>query len=491
VAGDETFDVAIIGGGFAGIGAAVRLTQAQRPDFVVLEQGDTLGGTWRDNTYPGCACDVESYLYSFSFAPNPNWSRHFARQPEICRYLEGIADRYRLRDRIRLRTAVTSAHWNGAADGAAGWTVRTAAGGVVRARTLVWATGALHEPSMPDIEGLDRFAGTVFHSARWNHDHELRGRRVAVIGTGASAIQFVPQIQPAVEALTLFQRSAPWVLPKPDRPIPDRRRRRYAAFPTLQKLRRALVYARNESLVGGFLKPGRMRLVEKLARAHLDRALAGRPDLARKLTPDYVIGCKRILLSNDYYPALTRRNVEVVTERITRVTPTAVVTADGAEHPVDTIIFGTGFRVAAGLGQTVPITGAGGIGLAAAGSAEVEAFLGTTISGFPNLFVLTGPNTGLGHTSMIYMIESQLNYVLDALALLDARGAVALDTRRDRQDAYNAQLQRRLAGTVWNAGGCASWYLDAAGCNRTIWPDHTFRFRHRTRRVNPADHHLS
>ena len=243
--------------------------------------------------------------------------------------------------------------------------LRTAAGEVVRARAVVWATGALHEPSIPDIGGLDGFAGTVFHSARWNHDHDLRGRRVAVIGTGASAIQFVPRIQPVVGALTLFQRSAPWVLPKLDPPIPAGRRRRYAALPALQKLRRAAVYARNESVVGGFLKPGRMRLLERLARAYLDRALAGRPELAAKLAPDFVIGCKRILLSSAYYPAVSRPNVDVVTERITRVTPSAVVTANGVEHPVDTIIFGTGFRVAAGLGRAVPIIGAGGIRLGA------------------------------------------------------------------------------------------------------------------------------
>ena len=482
---DETVDVAIVGGGFAGIGAAVRLLEAGRSDVVVLEKSDGIGGTWRDNTYPGCACDVESYLYSFSFAPNPNWTRNYARQPEIHRYLEDVVARYGVRDHIRFNTGVTSAEWNDA-----GWELRIADGRVVRARAVVWATGALHEPSIPELDGLDDFSGTVFHSARWNHDHDLRGRRIAVIGTGASAVQFVPQIQPEVAALTLFQRTAAWVLPKPDRRIPPRRRHRYAAFPQLQKLRRAATYARSESLVGGFLKPGRMRLIEKLARRHLDRALADRPELKAKLTPDFVIGCKRILLSNDYLRALTRPNVDVVTERITRVTPSAVVTADGVEHEVDTIVFGTGFRVAAGLGQSVPIIGRGGTGLVDAGRSGLEAFLGTTISGFPNLFVLTGPNTGLGHTSMVYMIESQLNYVLDALRVLDEHGAVALDTRRDRQNAYNATLQSRLAGSVWNSGGCASWYLDGSGRNRTIWPDYTFRFRRRTRRVHLADHEL-
>jgi cation diffusion facilitator CzcD-associated flavoprotein CzcO len=343
---------------------------------------------------------------------------------------------------------------------------------------------------VPDIAGLDEFTGTVFHSAQWNHDHDLRGRRVAVIGTGASAIQFVPAIRPDVERLTLFQRTAPWVLPKPDRAVPSRLRRLYRAAPLVQKLQRALIYARNETLVGGFLRPSRMTVVERFARAYIDRKFADRPDLKAKVTPDFTIGCKRILLSNDYYSALKEPNVEVVTEKIVRVTPTAVVTADGVEHEVDTIIFGTGFKVAEGLGHSVPIVGRDGVALAQAWRGGVEGFLGTTIAGFPNLFVLTGPNTGLGHSSMIFMIESQLNYVLDALRLLDESGAVALDTRRDRQDAYNARLQRRLDGSVWLKGGCASWYLDPDGRNRTLWPDYTFRFRRRTRKVNAGDHEL-
>jgi cation diffusion facilitator CzcD-associated flavoprotein CzcO len=481
----QTVDVAIVGSGFAGIGAAVRLIEAGRDDFVVLEKGDSLGGTWRDNTYPGCACDVQSHLYSFSFAPNPDWSHLYARQPEIRAYLEGVADRYGVRDRIRYGAHVVRAEWQGR-----GWTVHLADGGTVSARVLVWGTGALHEPSLPDIAGLDEFEGTVFHSAQWNHDHDLRGRRVAVIGTGASAIQFVPAIQPEVGHLTLFQRTAAWVLPKPDRPVPERMRRLYRAFPALQRLQRALIYARNESLVGGFLRPSRMRLVERFGRAYLDRKFADRPDLKAKLTPDFTIGCKRILLSNDYYPALKQPDVEVVTEKIVRVTPNAVVTADGEEHEVDTIIFGTGFKVADGLGHAVPIVGRDGVGLAEAWEAGVEGFLGTTIAGFPNLFVLTGPNTGLGHSSMIFMIEAQLNYVMDALRLLDERGAVALDTRRDRQDAYNARVQSRLAGSVWLTGGCASWYLDPDGRNRTLWPDYTFRFRRRTRKVRPGHHEL-
>ncbi len=478
-------DVVIVGSGFAGLGAAVALADAGRDDFLILEKAASLGGTWRDNTYPGCACDVQSHLYSFSFAPNPRWTRTFARQPEIRAYLEHVADRYRLRDRIRFGAHVTDAEWDGA-----GWVVGTADGQVVRARALIWATGPLHLPQVPEIEGLDAFTGTVFHSARWNHEQDLRGRRIAVIGTGASAIQFVPQVQPQAARLTLFQRTAPWVLPKPDRPIPDALRRLYRTVPGAQKIARALVYARNELLVGGFRNPRRMRVIERVARAYLARALAGRPDLLAAATPDFTIGCKRILLSNDYYPALRQPNVEVVTSAIARVTATGVVTADGVEHPVDTIIFGTGFKVGEGMADGVTITGRDGRKIHDVWADGPEALLGTTVAGFPNLFMMIGPNTGLGHSSMVYMIESQTRYLLDALRTVDAAGAVAIDTRQDRQDAFNADLQRRFAGSVWTSGGCASWYLDAQGRNRTLWPGYTFDFRRRTRRIDPADHEL-
>ncbi|MDT7616216.1 MAG: hypothetical protein QOF00_3663, partial [Pseudonocardiales bacterium] len=330
---EQTVDIAIVGSGFAGLGAAVRLAGAGRDDFLILEKGESVGGTWRDNTYPGCACDVQSHLYSFSFAPNPNWTRLFARQPEIRAYLEDVADRYRLRDRIRFGADVRTVEWNGSR-----WTVGTADGAVVHARVVIWGTGPLHIPSVPEIDGLDSFEGTAFHSSRWDHGHDLRGKRVAVIGTGASAIQFVPQIQPQVASLTLFQRTAPWVLPKPDRDIPAVMRRIYRAAPVVQKATRAMVWARNELLVGGFRNPKRMKVIEKVARGYLDRRFAGRPDLKAKLTPDFTIGCKRILMSNDYYSSLAQPNADVVTEKVVKITPTGVVTADGVEHEVDTII---------------------------------------------------------------------------------------------------------------------------------------------------------
>jgi len=478
-------DVAIVGSGFAGLGIAVRLAGAGRDDFLVLEKGDSVGGTWRDNTYPGCACDVPSHLYSFSFAPNPHWTRVFARQPEIRAYLERIADTYRMRDRIRLGAAVTDATWDGA-----GWDVRTSDGARIRARVLIWGTGPLHIPAIPDLDGLAEFEGTVFHSSQWDHGHDLRGRRVAVIGTGASAIQFVPQVQRHAAHLTLFQRTAPWVLPKPDRPIPALARKLFRAVPATQKAARGMIYARNEMLVGGFLHPKRMEVIGRLGRRHLARTFADRPDLLAKVTPDFTLGCKRILMSNDYYPALKQPNADVVTEKIVSVTPTGIVTADGVEHAVDTIIFGTGFTVGEGLADGVTITGRDGRTIADAWADGPQALLGTTVAGFPNLFTMIGPNTGLGHSSMVYMIESQTSFILDALARIDEAGAVAIDTVQERQDRFNDDLQRRLRGTVWTAGGCASWYLDEQGRNRTLWPGYTFDYRRRTRRIRVADHEL-
>ena len=477
-------DTVIVGSGFAGLGLAVKLDAAGRRDWVILEKGATLGGTWRDNEYPGCACDVESHLYSFSFRQNPDWTRTFARQPEIRAYLEGVADHYGLRDRIRYGAHVTGAEWDGK-----GWDVRLADGTTIRARFVVFGTGALHDPSIPEIEGLDRFIGTAFHSAQWDHAHDLHGKRVAVIGTGASAIQFVPAIAPDVESLTLFQRTAPWVLPKGDKPISDDARRRYRRFPALQRLARTAIYWRHEALVAGFLNPKLMKVIGRVASTYLDRSFAKNPELKAKLTPDFTIGCKRILLSNDYYPALRRDNVHVETTGIARVTETGVVTTDGVEHPCDTIVFGTGFKIADSLSR-MTITGRDGAKLGDAWRGGMEALLGTTVAGFPNLFLLTGPNTGLGHSSMVLMIESQIPYVLDAMNTVDRHRATAIDTVRERQDDFNTEVQAKLEKAVWSQGGCGSWYLDEHGRNRTLWPGATFTYRRRTRRIDPADHVL-
>lgn len=469
-------DVAIVGSGFAGLGAAIKLREHGR-DVVVLERSDDVGGTWRDNSYPGCACDVPSHLYSFSFAPNPDWSHAFSRQGEIHDYLRRTARDLGVTPLIRFGAEVAGARW---VPSERRWLVSTTRGDVT-ARVLVSGAGALSEPSVPPLPGLETFKGTAFHSAAWRHDHDLTGERVAVIGTGASAIQLVPEVQRTASHLTVFQRTAPWVLPRRDRRIGASERRLYRTFPALQRLARAGIYAGRETWVLGFaFHPRLMALGERQALRYLEREVPD-PVLRAKLTPTYRLGCKRVLLSSDYLQTLCRPNVELVTDPIVEVGRCGIVTAkaDGerVEHPVDTIVFGTGFHV------TDPpiaerVRGADGRTLAEHWAERGMAALhGITVAGFPNLFMLVGPNTGLGHTSIVYMIEAQVDYLLDALAKMDAAGVDAIEPRADVQRAYNDRLQRRLAGTVWNSGGCASWYLDEHGRNTTLWPTFTFVFR--------------
>jgi cation diffusion facilitator CzcD-associated flavoprotein CzcO len=474
--------VAIIGSGFSGIGLAIRLRQEGIEDFVVLERNAGVGGTWWANTYPGCACDVPSHLYSFSFAPNPDWSRTYSRQPEIKRYLERVVDDFGVSPHLRLSTEVRSATWT---DGR--WELETTQGRV-SARVLVSGAGPLVEPRIPDFPGLETFEGAAFHSARWDHGVDLRGKRVAAIGTGASAIQFVPSIAPDVARLHVFQRTPPWVMPHSSRPITPFEKRVYRRFPALQRLVRGGIYAARELLVLGFVKhPRAMPLLERASRKHMAKSLP--PELQAKATPDYTIGCKRILPSNDWYPALARENVELVTDAITEIRPHAVVTADGTEREVDAIVFGTGFHVVdMPVGRLV--RGRAGKALADVWNGSPRAHLGCTVPGFPNLFILLGPNTGLGHSSMVYMIESQLNFVISALREMRVRGARTVEVREDTLERFNAEVHKRMETTVWTTG-CRSWYLDAEGRNPTLWPDWTWRFRQRTARLDPAEYVLA
>jgi cation diffusion facilitator CzcD-associated flavoprotein CzcO len=472
--------VLIVGTGFAGLGMAVRLKQAGLDDFVMLERADEVGGTWRDNTYPGAACDVPSHLYSFSFAPNPDWSRSFSPQDEIQEYLRRTATEFGVRPHIRFRHEVLGAAWD---ETNQRWRVRTTAGDFAAA-VLVSATGALSDPAIPPLPGLDRFQGTVFHSARWDHDHDLAGKRVAVVGTGASAIQFVPQIQPRAGRLTVFQRTPPWILPRWDRPFRPAERWAFRHLPLLQRLARAGIYWGREQMVAGFvIAPNLMRAAERLARRHLERSVPD-PLLRAKLTPDYRIGCKRILISNDYLPSLTQPNVGLVAAGVTEVRERSVVADDGSEHEVDTIIFGTGFHVT-DIPVADRIAGRNGTTLKDRWAAGMKAYKGTAVAGFPNLFLLVGPNTGLGHSSQVFMIESQVAYVLDAVRHIQQTGDV-LDVREDAETAWDAGVQRAMARTVWTTGGCASWYLDERGRNTTLWPGSTWRFRRRTARFDSA-----
>jgi cation diffusion facilitator CzcD-associated flavoprotein CzcO len=478
-------DIAIVGSGFSGLGMAIQLKQEGNEDFVVLERGDEVGGTWHYNTYPGCACDVPSHLYSFSFAPNPDWSQTYSPQPEIGAYLRRCADRFGIRPHIRLNTTVTFAEWD---EDAGRWTIETDAGPLT-ARVLVAGMGPLAEPKIPDIPGLETFKGAKFHSAQWDHDHDLKGERVASIGTGASAIQLVPKIQPDVEQLHVFQRTPPWVFPHSNRPIKDWERRLYRAFPALQKLVRGAVYTMREAAVLGFVKrPRLMKVAERIALRHM-RAQISDPELLEKVTPDYTIGCKRILPSNRWYRALGKPNVELVTDGIAEVREHSIVTADGTEREVDTIIYSTGFHVAdMPVGQKV--RGRGGRTLDEHWKGSPRAHLGCTVPGFPNLFLLLGPNTGLGHNSMVYMIESQIAYVLDALRTMKREQALAVEVRGEVAAGYNEAIDQELSTTVWNTG-CSSWYLDDTGRNATLWPDWTWRFRQRTARFDAANYELT
>jgi cation diffusion facilitator CzcD-associated flavoprotein CzcO len=482
--------ILIVGTGFAGLGMAIRLKQsgdeargsggAPQEDFVVLERAGEVGGTWRDNTYPGAACDVPSHLYSFSFAPNPDWSRSFSPQAKIQEYLRRTASDFGVLPHVRFHHEVLAATWD---DTAQRWRVSTNAGDF-EAEVLISATGALSDPAIPEVPGLERFEGTVFHSAAWRHDHDLTGKRVAVVGTGASAIQFVPQIQPQVERLTVFQRTPPWILPRWDRPFRPVERWAFRHVPLLQRLARAGIYWSREQMVAGFVvAPRLMKVAERLARRHLERSVPD-PVLREKLTPDYRIGCKRILISNDYLPSLTRPNVDLVAGGLAGVRERSVIGADGSEHEVDTIIFGTGFHV-----TDIPIadriTGPGGATLKEHWATGMKAYKGTAVAGFPNLFLLVGPNTGLGHSSQVFMIESQIAYVLEAVRHLQRTGDV-LEVRAETESAWDDAVQQAMGRTVWTTGGCASWYLDDRGRNTTLWPGTTWRFRRLTSEFDAA-----
>ena len=477
--------VAVIGAGLGGIGAGIRLRTAGVTDFVILERATAVGGTWRDNTYPGCACDVPSHLYSFSFAPNPRWSHSFSRQPEIWQYVEDVTDQHGLREHLIFGAEVLRADWDA---GPARWRLRTSRGELT-ADVLICASGPLSEPSLPDVPGLDGFPGEIFHSARWNHSYSLEGKRAAVVGTGASAIQIVPKVQPEVKQLVLFQRTPAWIVPRRDRRITEFEKRLYRQVPAAQRLARLGIYISRESLVGGFTKrPAILKAAQRMALRNLAASVPD-AELRAKLTPDYVMGCKRILISSDFYPALRRPNVQVVASGLAKVDGNTLTAKDGTSCEVDAIILATGFHaVDAPIAER--LYGADGQSLAQAWNGDMRALRGTTIAGFPNLCMIVGPNTGLGHNSMIYMIESQLNYIADYVATLDRTGAAALDTRPGAQQAWCDDIERRMASTVWTTGGCVSWYLNAAGRNPTLWPGSTIGFRRATRRLNPAEYEL-
>lgn len=476
--------VLVVGAGFGGLAVAAELVRDGRgADVVVIERADEVGGTWRQNTYPGCACDVPTSLYSLSFAPSADWSHTFARQPEILRYLETVATGSGVRARTLFDCALLEANWDAAS---ALWRVRTSRGELT-AGSLVAATGALSAPNVPAIDGLEDFGGTVFHSAAWNHDHDLTGERVAVVGTGASAVQFVPEIADRTARLTVFQRTASWVIPRADRTRGSAEKTLYRRLPLSQKLVRGLVYSTREMYVIAFAYlTWLLPLFALVSKAHLRRQVAD-PVLRRALTPTFTIGCKRMLLSNDWLATLDRDDVDLVPSGLVRVTPTGVVGSDGIERPVDTIIFGTGFT------PTEPpiarlLRGTDGRTLAEHWDGSPSAHRGMTVHGFPNLFLMYGPNTNLGHSSIVYMLESQAAYVRAGLTHLRSHGIAALEVSERAQREYGAHVGAALESTVWNRGGCSSWYLDRRGRNSVMWPTFTWRYRAQMRRFDAENY---
>ena len=480
----EFHKVIIIGGGFAGLGAAIKMKEQGIEDFILLEKGDELGGVWRENTYPGCACDVPSALYSYSFEPNPKWSRVFAPQAEIKTYLQDVAAKHQIMPFVRFGHEALSATWSDQ-DGC--WIIQTNQG-EFRAQFSIMACGPMHEPVLPAVSGIENFAGEIFHSSRWRHDIDLTGKRIAVIGTGASAIQFVPQIQPQVSQLTVFQRTAQWILPKSDMNLPKSVQALFKLLPLTQQLMRGGVYGIFETINGGIQSPTAMKQFQRLAKLHLQLTIKD-PELRRKLTPDFIIGCKRILQSNNWYPALAQPNVSVIASGLAKVEGNTLIASDGSQCEADIIILGTGFEIA-----EPPIAkrvfNRFGQSMAEVWKGSPEGYKGTMVADCPNGFLMFGPNVAVSSSAFI-IIEAQLTYIMDAL-----RQAIELDIQTIEPDpektaVYNEKIQAALQSTVWNKGGCQSYFLDRNGRNSVAWPWTTFKLREQLSAFNLAEYRLN
>jgi cation diffusion facilitator CzcD-associated flavoprotein CzcO len=481
-------DVLIVGGGFSGLCMGIKLLEAGMNSFLIIEKSADIGGTWWDNRYPGCACDIPSHLYSFSFAPSTEWTRMYPGQQEIHDYLKRCVEHYGLAPHLRLSTRFQEAVWD---ESAGVWNATAGDGMRIHARVLVSGMGALHVPHYPELKGLDSFQGPAFHSSAWDHSVDLTGKNVAVVGTGASAIQFVPQIAPRVGKLHLFQRTPPWIVPRLDFAFSEKWKQRFRSIPLTRWALRQYIFWRQEFRVLGFLGHEFIRKkAEAIALRHLARAIED-PKMRAELTPNYQLGCKRVLVSDDYYPTLNRSNVELVTEGISEVCPHSIVTSDGVERPIDVLIYGTGFRATEPL-IGCRVVGKGGVEIHDAWGNRMSAYLGITAAGFPNFFMLLGPNTGLGHNSVVLMIEAQVRYAMDCLKLMKRSNQRVLEVRSEIQQSFVEEIYRRMAGTVWQSGGCKSWYQDqSTGEITTLWPGSVVSYLRRTRSVSPSDYKLT
>ena len=473
----EEVDVAIIGTGFSGLCMAIKLLEAGINSFVLLEKKDEIGGTWRDNSYPGCACDVQSHLYSFSFEGNPEWSKVFSGWKEIQQYTLGVAEKYNVRQHVRFNFEVCSAEYQ---ESTGEWLLTSKTGRKLKSQTFVMGTGPLHVPAKPNLPGLSNFKGKVFHSAQWDHSYNLSGKKVASIGTGGSAIQYVPEIAPEVDQLDVYQRSAAWVLPRNERSYTKLEKWLFRNVPPIRKSYRSLLYWWNEVRLLPILNAKVASAFTGLGKLHIRKYIKD-PELRKQLTPDYTIGCKRILISNRYLPTFNRDNVDLVTDGIKQIGEDYIETVQGQKRQVDAIILGTGFQAdPRQYMQNFTITGKNGIRLLDQWSQGAESYYGMAVTNFPNMFQLVGPNTGLGHNSVIFMIESQVHYILGCLKMMKQRNAQTIEVKQEVQTKFNEWIQKKLKNTVWSSG-CASWYIQEDGKNFTIWPASTWRYRLQTR----------
>lgn len=478
--------VAIIGGGFGGIAMAIRLLQQGNHDFLILEKANEFGGTWRENRYPGAACDVQSHMYSLSFAPKTDWSKRYAEAPEIFSYIQHVTHEYNLQQYCRFNCEVHTAKYD---ENNCEWQLQLSEDTTLIAQYVIFASGPLHVPQIPKISGIEKFKGKVFHSSQWDHEYDLTGKNVASIGTGGSAIQYIPEIAPETKKLYVFQRTAAWVIPRDERSYFDLEKTLFKKFDWYRKIHRARLYWSNESRVVPIVKPVTMKYAQKLAELYIKYQVKD-AELAKKLIPNYIMGCKRILISNKYFPTFNRDNVELVTDAIQEVTENSIVTKDGKSREIDCLIYGTGFITDPRIYlKSFACYGEHGQELKQVWHDGAESYYGVCTKGFPNLFQLLGPNTVLAHNSVVFMIEAQVDYILQMMQLVSKSKSQAIAVKDDIQDQYNEYVQHMLDGTVWQSG-CVSWYQQNGGKNFALWPTYTWKYWLATRKVNAADFRL-